>query len=180
MRLKDFITEQGIPDLKDGEYAVPMAKKEKVRAMNKRTNRMKNFKRMRYHVTDIKPEDRSFKNLPRYADKSPRCTFQQWLGIKGGSCDGPQGTDGKFYGWSHRAVYGFGVGDVIKPGSIGNKYEYTDEVRDEYNRLYDLDWKNKTKEADAYLKTKANFEPYTIETEKEAKEHAIRFGRDVS
>ena len=180
MRLKQYIIEAAIPDLKAGEYAIPFRKKEKVRDFNKKTNRMKNFKRNRYFKTDINPEDRSLKNVPRYANKDVKCTFMQWLGLKGNGSDGPQGTDGKFYGWSHRAVHGFGVGDKIKPGTIGNKHEYTPEVQKEYNRLYDLDWKNKTKEADAYLKTKADFEPYTIKTEKEAKEHAIRFGKDVS
>jgi len=105
--------------------------------------------------TDISPEERSFKNLPRDSKKKPKCRFQDWLGIKG---NGGQGTDGKYYGWSHRAVYGFGVGDVIKPGSIGNKYDKDGAWDDD----------------------RVDFEPYTIKTEKEAKEHAIRFRNDVS
>jgi hypothetical protein len=177
MRLDDFINEKGIPELKDGEYAVPMAKKEKVRAMNKRTNRMKNFKRNQYYVTDVKPEDRSFKNLPRYADKTPKCTFTQWLGLKGGGSDGCKGTDGKYYGWSHRAVYGFAVGDTIKGDSIGNKYQYSDKATKEYSRIADKDG---YEEADKYYKSLQDYEPYTIKTEEEAKQHAIRFGRDVS
>jgi len=30
--------------------------------------------------------------------------------------------DQKWYGWSHRAVYGFGVGDMQKKGSCGEQY----------------------------------------------------------
>ncbi|MCK5015583.1 MAG: hypothetical protein KAS32_00810, partial [Candidatus Peribacteraceae bacterium] len=139
MRLNDYVTEASKPELRDGEYAIPFTKKEKVRDLNPRTNRMKNFKRMRYFKTDIKPEDRSFKNLPRYADKKSKCTFQQWLGIKGNP---GKGTDGKWYGYSHRAVWGFGVGDTIKPDHIGNKYQYGTDINKEYNRLYNLDIKN--------------------------------------
>lgn len=31
-----------------------------------------------------------------------------------------KGSDGKYYGWSHRAVHGFGVGDKITDDAIGN------------------------------------------------------------
>jgi len=176
MRLQQFINEAGIPDLKDGEYAIPYRKKEKNRKMNPKTNRMKNFKKNRYFVTDIKPEDRSMKNLPRYADKSSKCTFTQWLDLKGGGSNGAKGCDGKYYGWSHRAVWGFGVGDVIKKGHIGNKHEYGDKAMKKYR---EIEKKHGYAEADKWIKT-IKFEPYTIKTEKEAKEHAIRFGRDVS
>jgi hypothetical protein len=30
-------------------------------------------------------------------------------------------ADGKFYGWSHRAIYGFGVGDTVKADTMGNE-----------------------------------------------------------
>lgn len=30
--------------------------------------------------------------------------------------------DGKWYGWSHRAIYGFKIGDMLKKGDCG--YEY--------------------------------------------------------
>jgi len=50
------------------------------------------------------------------------------------------------------------VGQEIKPGSIGNKYDK------------DNKWDEKGKD----------FEPYIIKTEKEAREHAIRFAKGVS
>lgn len=28
----------------------------------------------------------------------------------------------KFYGWSHRAIYGFKIGDVVKKGHCGEEY----------------------------------------------------------
>lgn len=30
--------------------------------------------------------------------------------------------DQKWYGWSHRAIYGFGVGDIVKEGSVCAEY----------------------------------------------------------
>ena len=174
MRLKLY--EASIPELEDGQYAVRMAKPEKVKKLNKKTNRMKTSRQSRWYVTDIPPEKRTFKNLPRYADKKPKCTFMAWLDLKGNGSEGAKGCDGKYYGWSHRAVYGFGVGDVIKPGSIGNKHQYSKESRDEYNRIYD---KEGYEAADKWYDS-ITFDPYTIKTEQEAKEHAIRFGRDVS
>lgn len=178
MRLRQYITEAPIPDLKDGEYAIPFRKKEKVRALNKKTNRMKNFKRMRYFKTTVSPEKRSFENLPRYADKSPKCTFQQWLGIQGDQYkEGAKGYDGRYYGWSHRAVASFGVGDEVKGDMIGNKYQYSDEANKEYRRISDEDGYD---EADKYYKSLQDYEPYTIKTDDEAREHAMRFARDVS
>lgn len=33
----------------------------------------------------------------------------------------------KWFGWSHRAIYGFGVGDVVKKGDCTNSSGWTDE-----------------------------------------------------
>lgn len=155
MRFYDYITEASKPELKDGEYAVRMPGKQKVKALNPKSNRMKNFKRDKWIKTTVPPEERSFKNMPKYSDGKPRARFQDWLGIPR---NGGKGSDGKYYGWSHRAVNGFGVGDTIKKGHIGNKHDVG------------LEWDEKGKD----------FEPYTIETEKEAEEHAIRFMKEVS
>ena len=35
--------------------------------------------------------------------------------------------DGKWYGWSHRAIYGFEVGDVVKEGDCCASSGYTEE-----------------------------------------------------
>ena len=73
--------------------------------------------------TDIAPENRELSNLPRDGKKNAKVKFQDWLVL-----DGKKGANGKYYGWSHRAIYGFGVGDVIKPDTIGyqgNGNEYT-------------------------------------------------------
>jgi len=40
-----------------------------------------------------------------------------------GFCEGEQ----KWYGWSHRAVYGFGVGDTVKEGDCAASSGWTDE-----------------------------------------------------
>ncbi len=173
MRLLDYITEAAKPELKDGEYAVRMAGKQKVKALNPKSNRMKNFKRDKWIKTTVPPEERSFKNLPRYADKKPRVRFQDWLELSGNPS---KGCDNRYYGYSHRAVASFAVGDVIKKGMIGNKYQYGPAVNKKYGDLYN---QGKYDEADAYLES-LEFEPYTIKTDQEAMDHARRFMEDVS
>lgn len=76
--------------------------------------------------TDIPPEKRSLKNRPKYATGKSKIRFQDWLDIKTiDNCYG-KGSDGKWYGWSHRAVYGFGIGDTVKKGDVAYKgREYT-------------------------------------------------------
>lgn len=65
---------------------------------------------------DIPTEKRTWSNIPRYATGKFKVPFTEWLGLKG---QGSKGYDGKYYGWSHRAVYGFSVGDTVKKGDIG-------------------------------------------------------------
>lgn len=103
------------------EYLVPKSKKKKVKDFNPKTNRMKKFKRTDYYKTNIPPEKRTFKNKPDVVK------FQDWLGIKSSSLPGQAVNsfgkskyDGKWYGWSHRAVAGFKVGDIVKPDTCGN------------------------------------------------------------
>ncbi len=31
-------------------------------------------------------------------------------------------TEGKIYGWSHRAIYGFKIGDTVKKGDVTSEY----------------------------------------------------------
>lgn len=40
-------------------------------------------------------------------------------------------TEQKWYGWSHRAIYGFGVGDVVKEGDCCASSGWTDEYLEE-------------------------------------------------
>ena len=56
-------------------------------------------------------EDRTLKNKPK--GKS----IGEWMKCKNG---GKSPCDGKYYGWSHRAAFGFGVGDKVKEESLGN------------------------------------------------------------
>jgi hypothetical protein len=83
--------------------------------------------------TDIPPEKRSLKNLPRYSTGKAKINFRDWLEMKSGYGSGlGKGCDGKWYGWSHRAVYGFGIGDKIKKGDIAyNGKEYTIETEEQ-------------------------------------------------
>lgn len=159
------------PDLKDNEHAIPKINYEKQKIVNPRTGRKKNKKLIKYHVTDIPPEKRTLKNLPRHSNNKPIVRFQNWLDIKKfpklSNKDNYHswgwGCDGKCYGWSHRAVSGFKKGDVIKPDTIGNKYQY-----------------NKSFNNDEEFKKARNFKPYEIKSHKEAEEHAKRFAKDVS
>jgi len=169
-------------DLKDGEYAVPMINRDKKQVVNPATGRLKKKKITKYLKTDIAPEDRTLKNLPRDGKKKPKVKFQDWLQLKKPAeaktnYSVGKAANGKWYGWSHRAIHGFAVGDIIKPDMIGNKYEYSKDVNKKYNQIE----KTKgTEAAENYHKSLAKFKPYKIKTDKEAMEHAIRFARDVS
>jgi len=130
-------------DVADNMYTVNMRKPKKVKDLNPKTNRIKTFKRVMKLTTTVAPEDRSTKNMPTYADGRSKVTHTEWLGIKseepGKARNGNtvssygKSTNGKWYGWSHRAMYGFKVGDTIKPTDAGNvdQDEYTIKTDDQ-------------------------------------------------
>jgi hypothetical protein len=110
-----------------GQYKVPMIGKLKTHKLNPKTNRMKNFRTYKYLFTDIPPEKREFNNLPRYSTKKPKVRFQDWLEIDAkkrqpshSALSWGWAPNGKCYGWSHRAVHGAKIGDVVKPGDIAS------------------------------------------------------------
>jgi len=155
----------------DNKYEIPMINKEVNRKLNPKTNRMKNFKQVRYHGTNVEPSDRSFKNIPKYATGKNKVRFQDWLLIKGEKSSpnhsvnsiGKSEADGKWYGWSHRAVYGFKSGDKVAGDSGGKKVEYPklkDGTQDFDNGKYEAD--------------------FTIKNDDHAKEVAITFADSVS
>jgi hypothetical protein len=122
------------------QFKVPMIEKHKDFKLNPKTNRMKNFKTIKYLFTDIPPEKRTLKNLPRYANKKVKVRFQDWLEIDSKKLDSNDSVttygwaaDGKCYGWSHRAVHGFSIGEIVKPDTIGNEggKEYTIKTREQ-------------------------------------------------
>ena len=41
---------------------------------------------------------------------------EKWKATHGVCSIGKSLKDGKWYGWSHRAIFGFGIGDVVKEG----------------------------------------------------------------
>lgn len=122
-------------------FIVKKLKPNKVKDINPNTLRMKTYKRVDYIKTDIPMEKRTFKNLPRYANDKPKVHFKDWLGIKGEKIHssnsvesfGKAEADGKWYGFSHRAIYGFGVGDKVSADASGNETgnEYTIKTDDE-------------------------------------------------
>lgn len=129
-------------DVADTMYTVNMRKPKKVKDLNPNTNRIKTFKRVRKLTTTVPPEDRSTKNMPTYADGRSKVTHTEWLGIqtetgkaRNGNTSSSFGksTNGKWYGWSHRAIYGFKVGDTIKTTDCGNvdQEEYTIKTDDQ-------------------------------------------------
>lgn len=137
------------------EFEVPKRNREKYKKLNKKTNRIKTFRKIKYYKTTIKPEDRSFENQPRYADKKPICTFQQWLCIDSKKRQSShnrvsygKAANGKWYGWSHRAIASFGIGDSITSDSM---------VKDIKRKI-----------------------PYKIRNEKDAEWHSIKFASAVS
>jgi len=164
MKFKEFVK-------KDNTFQVPMILKHKEKHLNPKTNRMKNKKTTLYHETEIQPKDRTFKNLPRYADDKPKVTFQSWLLIKSEKAKeshsvpsiGKSDATGAWWGWSHRAVSGFGVGDKIEGDNAGKKVKFP--------KLPDgtWDWDNGVYEPD-----------FTIKTDAQAKQCAITFADSVS
>ena len=168
------------PKCEDGEWLVPLKDSKKVKDINSKTGRLKNRKVQKYLKTDIPPEERTLKNLPRYANKKPKVRFQDWLMLKkptGAKYSVGRTPDGRYFGWSHRAIGEFYVGKEIKPGTIGNKYEYGKDVDRKYN---EIEKTRGSEAAEKWRKSLAKFKPYKIKTEKEALEHAERFSRDVS
>ena len=45
--------------------------------------------------------------------------------------------DNKWYGWSHRAIYGFGIGSTVEYGDVAyipkNREEYIESIKKEFN-----------------------------------------------
>lgn len=115
-------------DYDDKTFMVKKLKGHKVKDLNPNTLRMKTYKRVDYVKTDVPIVKRTLGNLPRYADKKPQVHFKDWMGIEGQKTKshhtvqsfGKAEADGKWYGWSHRAIYGFGVGDTVKCDTCGN------------------------------------------------------------
>lgn len=127
-------------DFADNNYTVKMRKPKKVKELNPNTLRDKTYKRTRVMVTSVPPEKRSFKNIPKYSDGRDKVDFKEWLMIKGEkrtdtsqiNTYGKSQADNKWYGWSHRAVNGFAIGDVIKPTTANvDQKEYTIKTDDQ-------------------------------------------------
>lgn len=111
-------------------FMVKKLKPKKVKALNPLALRDKTYKRLDYIKTEIHPKDRTLKNLPRYADGKPRVHFKDWMCMKmcgDTKCSVAKSeSDGKFYGWSHRAIASFGIGDKITKDTCGSGgKEYT-------------------------------------------------------
>jgi len=70
--------------------------------------------------------------------------------------------DGKWYGWSHRAIYGFQIGDTLKEGDCAATSGYTEEYLEEH--------------PDPYILPVG----FTSETEEDCKLMAIAFASSVS
>jgi len=125
----------------DKTFMVKKLKGHKVKDLNPNTLRMKTYKRVDYIKTDVPMVRRSLKNIPRYANKKPKVHFKDWMGIEGQKRQSNHDTqsfgkaeaDGKWYGWSHRAISGFGVGDCVKVDTCGNETgkEYTIKTDDQ-------------------------------------------------
>ena len=101
----------------------------------------------------------------------------------------------KFYGWSHRAIYGFGIGSKVKMGDCGYTPANFQEVCEDLEREYGYGNKNiKVKEAQNGVEVNRSYESglnysYFIEygkgeweakTLEDAKQMAIDFARSVS
>jgi len=116
------------PIPKPGEYIIIMKDIGKKVGVNPLTGRKKKVKYKKYVTTDIKPNKRTLKNMPTFANGKSKVRFQDWLELKKDpemhpkdhDCTWGWSSNGSCYGWSHRAVNGFKVGQKIKPDTIGN------------------------------------------------------------
>lgn len=161
MRLKKYV--------ESDTYEIPMLKREKHKKINPKTNREKTFTHIRYLKTGISPKDRTLKNLPRYADGKPKVHFSDWMLIDKDKIDGVSvpnigrsKADGRWYGWSHRAISSFGIGDKIEGDNMGKKVEYPKLPNGE------VDFDNGKYESD-----------FTVKTDGQAKRCAINFANSV-
>lgn len=112
----------------------------------------------------------------------------------------------KWYGWSHRAIYGFGIGSTIKAGDLGfipkNRAEYIESLRQWYDEPEHFDLEIKELEFGIQIeytlsidsprpwpKHRTYLKPlditygkgeWTAETLEDAKQMAIDFAHSVS
>lgn len=115
-------------ETKEGEYLVPLKEKFKSKQLNPITGRVKGKKEIKYLKTDIPPNQRTMKNLPRYSTKKAKVRFQDWLELKKSPSyykgldhvSWGWGSNERCAGWSHRAVADFGIGDTVKKDTCGN------------------------------------------------------------
>ena len=109
---------------------------------------MKSFKKYLIEKKDIPKEKRTLANKPKGIPPG------EWLGCTNG---GKPAYNGKYYGWSHRAIAGFKKGDKISGDSMAHKdYKWNDDEKG------------------------IKHSSYIIKTDQEAKEHAIRFMKNIS
>lgn len=93
----------------NGKYPVKM-KSEKRWGTNPCTARKKKLRVPRFLMTDIPPEKRTLKNIPKNSKGKNKVRFQDWLLIRtepGHPGLGRSRANDKWYGWSHRAIHGF-------------------------------------------------------------------------
>lgn len=50
------------------------------------------------------------------------------------------GTEQKWYGWSHRAIFGFGIGSVVKPGDCGYRPSDKEDFKADCVRFWSGDY----------------------------------------
>ena len=81
---------------------------------------------------------------------------------RGSVCSIGKSKDGKWYGWSHRAIYGFKIGDKVKKGDCCASSGWTDEYLETHPDPYILPVGFKAK------------------TEKDCKKMAMAFASSVS
>ena len=79
------------------------------------------------------------------------------------ACIGFSSSEQKWYGWSHRAIYGFGIGYIAKEGDSCTTSGWTDEYLEEH--------------PEADLRVPVGFE---VKTLADAKRCAIAFAESVS
>ncbi len=124
------------------------------------------------YKTELPPNKRTLNNQPKYSNGNSMVRFQDWLLIKSQKKDpkhsaysfGKSEADGKWYGWSHRALAGFKAGDKVAGDSEGKK-----QTAPKDPETGTSDWDNVKFEDD-----------FTIKNDDHARQVAIQFSDNVS
>ena len=119
--------------------------------------------------------------------------FESGFGGKGTVSIGFDEKEQKWYGWSHRAMFGFGIGSTVKPGDVAYQPSTRELWAIDLAKFYEFPeyefYENNTKlrlfgngklSMEEDVPTEFGKGEWTAETQEDAKQMAMDFAMDVS